>query len=140
MGEMLDDVNEKCPKKTIYFNPPILKCDKFNTLTKVTDYHLNVKAERMPDWYNTNIRRLEQLYSSVTTGERSNWENEVDVKVKSPVGDRFMNLTINGVSTNVLDVANVFNSDHDIKHHSVDTTFEEYGLLCMESLLLYRIN
>lgn len=132
MGEMKDDdVNEQCPKKLIYFNPPILRCDKFNTLTKVTDYQFNVTATNMPQWYTLWMRRLEQLYTSFTTGVKpvQDWENQINMMVTSPVGHRFMNLSINGVNSDVLDIANVFNSDHDVKHHTMVRIFEEYGFL-----------
>lgn len=124
-------MNEKCPKKLIYFNPPILKCDKFVNVTKVTDYQLNITATQMPEFYSMWMRRLEQLYSSVTTGTKTDlgWEDQLNVKVTSPVGDRFMNLTVNGISTDLLDIANVFNSDHDVKHHTMAQMFEEYGFL-----------
>lgn len=137
MGEMQDEVNEQCPKKMIYFNPPILKCDKFNPLTKVTDYQFNVTASNMPEWYTVWIRRLEQLYSSFTAGGKTDWEKEINMSVTSPVGHRFMNVTVNGISTEVLDVANIFNSNHDVKHHTLATTLEDYGFL-REFLLHYR--
>lgn len=132
MGEMKDDdVNEQCPKKLIFFNPPILRCDKFSALTKVTDYELNVTATNMPEWYTLWMRRLEQIYTSFTTGVKApqDWENQINVLVTSPVGHRFMNLSVNGISTDVLDIANVFNSDHDVKHHTMAWILEEYGIL-----------
>lgn len=131
MGEMMDDVNERCPKKLIYFNPPILKCDKFSHLTKVTDYQFNIQSKNMPEFYTMWMRRMEQLYSSFTTGVKTgqDWEDHVHMLVTSPVGHRFMNLTINGISTEILDIANVFNSDHDVKHHTMVGLLEEYGFL-----------
>lgn len=131
MGEMKDADNEKCPKKLIYFNPPILRCEKFSPLTKVTDYQFNITATHMPEWYSQWMRRLEQLYTSFTTGTKSavGWENQIDMIVRSPVGHRFMNLSINGIHTDILDVANVFNSDHDVKHHTMAKVLEEYGIL-----------
>lgn len=132
MGEMKDDdVNESCPKKLIYFNPPILRCDKFTALTKVTDYQFNITATNMPEWYTLWVRRLEQLYTSFTTGVKPavDWEKQINMIVTSPVGHRFMNLSVNGIHTDVLDIANVFNSDHDVKHHTVPRMLEEYGIL-----------
>lgn len=130
MGQMKDDdVNEQCPKKLIYFNPPLLRCEKFNPLTKVTDYQLNITATNMPGWYTFWVRRFEQLYTSFTTGVKPavDWENQINMLVTSPVGHRFMN--VSGVQTDVLDIANVFNSDHDVKHHTMLKIFEEYGIL-----------
>lgn len=132
MGQMKDDdVNEQCPKKLIYFNPPLLRCEKFNPLTKVTDYQLNITATNMPGWYTFWVRRFEQLYTSFTTGVKPavDWENQINMLVTSPVGHRFMNVSVNGVHTDVLDIANVFNSDHDVKHHTMLKIFEEYGIL-----------
>lgn len=137
MDGIKDDINEQCPKKMIYFNPPILKCDKFNTLTKVTDYQFNVTATNMPELYTDWMRRLEQLYSSLTSGGKTNWENQINMLVTSPVGSRFMNVSINGISTEVLDVANIFNSNHDVKHHTLATTMEDYGFL-REYIIIWR--
>lgn len=128
MGEMKDDdANDNCPKKLIYFNP--IKCDKFSPLTKVTDYQFNITAQNMPDLYTMWMRRMEQLFVSFTTGTKTGprWEDQINMIVTSPVGHRFMNLSINGISTDVLDIANVFNSDHDVKHHTIIGLYEEYG-------------
>lgn len=129
IGEMTDELNEICPKKLIHFDPPILKCEKFNALTKVTDYELNLKTFNMPEWYTTNIRRLDHLYSSFTTAEKTHWEKEIQIKAISPVGDKFMNVSINGISVSVLDIANIFNSEHDIRHHSANTAAVDLGIL-----------
>lgn len=128
MGEMKDDdANDNCPKKLIYFNP--IKCDKFSPLTKVTDYQFNITAQNMPDLYTMWMRRMEQLFVSFTTGTKTgpSWEDQINMIVTSPVGHRFMNFSINGISTDVLDIANVFNSDHDVKHHTIIGLYEEYG-------------
>lgn len=134
MGTIIDaEVDERCPKNSIYFNPPItnLNCERFDSLTKVTNYHLNITAQDMPDLYTMWMRRLEQLYSSVTTGSKPNqgWENRLNVTVTSSAGQRFKNLSINGISTEVLDIANIFDSDHDVKYHTMARMFEDYGFL-----------
>ncbi|GAB0097423.1 ATP:guanido phosphotransferase [Sergentomyia squamirostris] len=128
--------DEECPRNILKFQPPmlLLECkDHYSPFTKITNLGLQIKATKMPEWYNERVTRTQHLYSTIMAypdTTTKDWTKGITMKLKMPKTDNEIEMEINGAKLGpIAQFSRLYPNTNDIKYNELEAKLANWGVI-----------